>query len=378
MVLNPKVLVIYREDENMHAAAKLLEDKGYNIFSEISIFQAIATATNNKVDTIILDIDNLELKDIEFIDVARKINSNMFILISFSNSNRENAFKYIERGADCYILKPFHIKELFSIVRRFSDKINRNGSVLKEPNKTHKSVEHLALRIAHEINNPLTSIYGQLQLQLLQTESGSSDYQVYTAFEEETQRIAGTVRDLVAYAQLKDPEKEAVDLNGILKDVISTFNNMGREGDVQVVVSFDENIPMIMADKEQITLVCKNIIDNSRRAINEKGDLEIHTGKGADNYVNVTFYDSGRGIPSDVIKSIFDPFFVVNEEERGMGLGLCVSNDIIKRHGGTLTVRSQLNKGTTFQFALPIGVNELIKPRKIENNGQTNKNISCR
>ncbi|MFQ5787804.1 MAG: ATP-binding protein, partial [Thermodesulfobacteriota bacterium] len=73
--------------------------------------------------------------------------------------------------------------------------------------------------------------------------------------------------------------------------------------------------------------------------------------------VNVSFYDSGRGIPSEVIERIFDPFFVVNEEERGMGLGLCVSHDIIKRHGGSLTVKSWKKKGTVFLIALPIKSN---------------------
>ena len=112
-----------------------------------------------------------------------------------------------------------------------------------------------------------------------------------------------------------------------------------------------------MADKEQITLVCRNIIDNSGRAINGKGGLGIATKRGTDNKVNIVFYDSGRGIPPDVIGRVFDPFFVVNEEERGMGLGLCVSHDIIKRHGGSLTVKSQKEKGTVFQIALPIGTN---------------------
>jgi signal transduction histidine kinase len=109
-----------------------------------------------------------------------------------------------------------------------------------------------------------------------------------------------------------------------------------------------------MADKEQITLVCRNIIDNSRMATNGRGGLKITTKKGMNNHVNVAFYDSGRGIPPDVIERIFDPFFVVNEEERGMGLGLCASHDIIKRHGGSLTVKSQKEKGTVFQIALPI------------------------
>ncbi len=83
MLLNPKILAIYREDENTNAAAKLLEDKGYKVFYETSVFQAISTVTEKSVDTIILDIDNLELKEIEFIDVVRRINPNLFILISF-------------------------------------------------------------------------------------------------------------------------------------------------------------------------------------------------------------------------------------------------------------------------------------------------------
>ncbi len=89
-------------------------------------------------------------------------------------------------------------------------------------------------------------------------------------------------------------------------------------------------------------------------AINGNGGLEIAVKMGMDNNVNVAFYDSGRGIPSDVIKRIFDPFFVVNDEERRTGSGLCVSHDIIKRPEGTLTVRSQKGKGIIFQLALPI------------------------
>jgi signal transduction histidine kinase len=210
------------------------------------------------------------------------------------------------------------------------------------------------LRIAHEINNPLTTISGQLQLRLSEMESSDLNYHVFATLEEEAQRIAETVRDLVTYAQLEDPDKEVVNLNDILKDIICAFKDTEQEKEIQIVEAFDEELPVIMADKKQIALACKNIIDNSRKAINGKGGLKIATEKGRDNNITATFYDSGRGIPQDVIERIFDPFFVVNDEERGMGLGLCVSNDIIKRHGGALTVKSQVGKGTIFQFALPI------------------------
>ena len=208
--------------------------------------------------------------------------------------------------------------------------------------------------IAHEINNPLTTISGQLQLRLSGMDSSHPDYHVYETLEEETQRIAETVRSLVTFAQAREPAKEIVNLNNILTDVIYSFKDTEREREIQVVESLDNDLPMIMADKEQIALVCRNIIDNSRMAINGRGGLKIATKKGMNNSVNIAFYDSGKGIPPDVIERIFDPFFVVNDEERGMGLGLCISRDIIKRHGGSLTVKSQKGKGTIFQLSLPV------------------------
>jgi signal transduction histidine kinase len=356
MSINHKILAIFREDENLRAAVKLLENKGFDVASETSVFQAIVTITESKIDAIILDIDDLELKEMEFLDVAKKINPNLFILISFSNSNRERAVKSIERGADCYILKPFYINELFAIIRKSLDRVSHNGSVLNEEPETHKSIEPLALRIAHEINNPLTTISGQLQLRLSEMESNDPNYHLFATLEEETQRIAETVRDLVTYAQLGDPDKEVVNLNDILKDIIYAFKNTEHEKKIRIVEAFDENLPVIMADKKQIALACRNIVDNSRKAINGEGGLKIATEKGRDN-ITATFYDSGRGIPQDVIERIFDPFFVVKDEERGMGLGLCVSNDIIKRHGGALTVKSQVGKGTIFQFTFPVETN---------------------
>jgi signal transduction histidine kinase len=342
MSINYKILAVFRDDENMRAAVKLLENKGYSVFTETSVFHAIATVTESRVDAIILDIDDLELREIEFLDVVKEINPHLFILISFSSSNREKAIKYLEQGADCYILKPFYISELYAIIHK------------QKSSETHKSIEHLALRIAQEINNPLTTISGQLQLQLSQMENGNPNYHIFETLEEETQRIAGTVRSLLSFAQPRELDKKAVDINDILKDVICSIKKTCQERDVNIVESLDKDLPMIMADKEQISLVCSNIIDNARRAINGKGDLGIATKRGTDNTVNIAFYDSGRGIPPDVIERIFDPFFVVNDEERGMGLGLCVSHDIIKRHGGSLTVKNQKEKGTVFKIALPI------------------------
>ncbi len=350
----PKILVVSREDENMEAAAELLAKKDYDVFSETSTFQAIATLAERKPDIIVLDIDDLELKEMEFFDVVKKINPNVFILISFSFANREKAIKSLERGADCYILKPFYINELLAIVCKFLDRINHKGDILNESIDGQSFIERMALRVAHDINNPLTIISGQLQLLLSEKKDKNSNHSIYASLEEETQRIAESVKNLVTYAQLEEPNKASIDLNDILKKVVCSFKDMKHERDIQIVESFGEDLPMIMADEEQITLVCKNIINSSWKAIAGKSTLKISTESRDGNNVNVIFHDSGREIPPKAIDTIFDPFAVVNEAESGMGLNLCISYNIIKKHGGDLAVSSQDGGGTIFQFTLPV------------------------
>ncbi|GAX62094.1 signal transduction histidine kinase [Candidatus Scalindua japonica] len=352
--INYKILAVFRDDENLRAAIKLFENQGYDFSSETCIFQAIAAVTERKVDAIILDIDDLSLKDLEFLDVVKKINPNLYILISFCNSNREKALKYLERGADCYILKPFYISELCAIVHKFSERVSQNGNCLQESSETDKSIEHLALRIAQEINNPLTTISGQLQLRLSKMENSNPDYHIFETLEEEAQRIAETVKSLITFAQLGEPDKEVLNINDIIEDIICSIKDTWQERDIRIVESLDKNLPAIKADKDQMTLACKNIISNSRKAIHGKGYLKIVTNMGIDNNINITFYDSGRGIPSGSVERVFDPFFVINEEERGMGLGLCVAYDIVKRHGGSLTVKSEKEELTVFQITIPI------------------------
>ncbi len=349
----PKIIVVFREDENMKAAVELLAKKGYTVFSETSIFQAIATLAERKADVIVLDIDDLELKEMEFFDVVKKINPNLFILISFSLVNRERAIKSLESGADCYMLKPFYINELLTIVRQFLDRIDHKGDILEESIEKQSSLERMALKIAHEINNPLTIISGQLQLLLSETKNSAPNYPVYVTLEEEAQRVTKAVRNLVAYAQLKEPNKAVVDLNDILKDVIYFFKDTRQGKDTQVIEAFDKDLPMIMADKKQIALVCKNIICSSKKAVGSKDVLNISTERDESN-VAATFYDIGNGLPFKVIDRIFDPFSVVNGVAGGMGLELCVSHKIIERHGGDLAVKSLENKGAAFRFTLPI------------------------
>lgn len=197
MTTNSGILAVFKKDENMKMVVDLLAKRGYDVSTKESAFQAMAVVIERRADVVILDIDDLELKEMEFFDTAKKINPNLFILISCSHVNRGKAIKSLERGADFYISKPVYMNELLGIICKYLD---RNGCCDNALVEGRTSIEQLALKVAHEINNPLTTISGQLQLHLSEMESSDPNYQIYTTLEEEAQRIAGVVKNLITYA----------------------------------------------------------------------------------------------------------------------------------------------------------------------------------
>ncbi len=197
MMANSGILAVFKEDESMKAATDSLARKGYGILHETSLFQALVTIIEKKIELIILDIDDLELKEMEFFDIVKRINPNVFILISYFGVNRAKAIKSLERGADSYIIKPIYTDEIFDIINKFMGRNSCNCNIQEDGNNL---LEQLALTVAHEINNPLATISGQLQLHLSEMKRSDPNYQVYTTLEEEAQRIAGVVKNLIAHA----------------------------------------------------------------------------------------------------------------------------------------------------------------------------------
>ncbi|HLG31065.1 MAG TPA: histidine kinase dimerization/phospho-acceptor domain-containing protein, partial [Candidatus Brocadiales bacterium] len=237
MFSKPTILAVYENDTNMKMAVDLLSKEGYTIFSESNLFSAVVKVVEKKIDMIIIDLDDIGSKEMQFFDAAREINPNIDILVSFSIGNREKATKALEQGAGAYILKPLSLSELHCIVQRWAqfereahplpcdskgigehlhpylskeeiDKLlnNKSSEKLLDTSKQEllQPLERLATRIAHEINNPLTTISGRLQMLIADARDKSQDYRVYAVMEEEAQRIADLVKNLLTFAQPMD------------------------------------------------------------------------------------------------------------------------------------------------------------------------------
>ena len=216
------------------------------------------------------------------------------------------------------------------------------------------SLGKLAAGIAHEINNPLTSILinSHLLLERMDVESQSAgNLQLII---DETTRCSAIVKGLLEFARQTPPEKTTVDINQTIRSTLLIIDTQALVHKVIIKRKLAEGLPPVMVDVNKIKQVFANMILNALDAMPEGGVLEIASSVSIDNnYVEITFQDSGRGIPKDSVRKIFDPFFTT-KGTKGTGLGLSISYGIVQQHQGSIEVESEVGVGTKMTVRLPL------------------------
>jgi two-component system NtrC family sensor kinase len=230
------------------------------------------------------------------------------------------------------------------------------------------------MSVAHEINNPLTGILGFTTLLIKETGSDDPRIRDLKIIESEALRSRDIVRNLLDFSRSRDPKKEEVDINEVVKTTLVLVRYQAETSNFRIIEMYQENLPYVLADVDQLKQVFINLIKNAFDAMPQGGTLSIETlaesefstnpdlskikGIASQQMVTIRFKDSGGGIKPEHIKKIFDPFFTTKANQMGTGLGLAVSYNIIEKHGGRLEVESPIGKGTTFSVKLPALVHE--------------------
>jgi signal transduction histidine kinase len=212
------------------------------------------------------------------------------------------------------------------------------------------AIGELASNVAHEINNPLTSILGYAEL--IKEESDPKNILKDLAIiENESLRARDIVHQLLEFSRKRPLEMKRININELLKEVIGLVQLQLK--DTQITINEDYgDIPTTEGDTNQIKQVFLNLINNATFAMQHEGILRIST-KSFGNNVYITVADTGRGMPKEVLSRIFEPFFST-KKEKGTGIGLSVSYKIIQSHNGRIEVESEEGKGSTFTVILPV------------------------
>jgi signal transduction histidine kinase/CheY-like chemotaxis protein len=209
--------------------------------------------------------------------------------------------------------------------------------------------------IAHELNNPLTSIMGYAQLQLARrqpAERGADAEKIY----QEAERAARLVRNLLLFSRETKPERLPVDLNETVERTLDLRSYELKLSNIQVALDLDPALPRTLADAHQLQQVILNLLVNAEQAIQQyrgQGHIRIRTQCIAGRHVALEVADDGPGIPPALASRVFDPFFTTKPLGAGTGLGLSIAYGIVQEHGGEIYVESQPGRGATFIMELP-------------------------
>nr|MBA3889731.1 response regulator [Gemmatimonadaceae bacterium] len=216
------------------------------------------------------------------------------------------------------------------------------------------AVGELVAGVAHEVNNPLSSISAFAQLLLRDASLTDAQRESIDVIRSETHRASQVVKDLLTFARRSDPFREPLDINGVVERSLRLRQYQLTANGVEVHADLGNDIPAVIGDARQLQQVCLNLLTNAIQAIAASGTGEVRIATRLDGrHVLLEVSDTGPGIPSDVRARIFEPFFTTKGEGEGTGLGLSVSFGIVSAHGGAITVAETSSSGTTFRVALP-------------------------
>jgi len=226
------------------------------------------------------------------------------------------------------------------------------------------SLGKMAAGIAHEINNPLTSILINTHLMLEKTTKGRAFYECLNLIAEETSRCSEIVRGMLEFSRQSPPQKVHTDVNETLLSTLQLLENQVSFQNIQIVKRLDCTLPPLELDRNKIKQVFWNIMLNASEAMPEGGTLTLSSRHSPDKKtIEIEFRDTGIGIEERHIGKLFDPFY--STKASGTGLGLAVSYGIIKQHQGQISVQSQPGEGTTFTLCLPVSQEKTACKEKI-------------
>jgi two-component system NtrC family sensor kinase len=219
------------------------------------------------------------------------------------------------------------------------------------------AVGEMAAGIAHELNNPLTTVSGFTELVLEELPDDSDIRNDLELVLRESQRARGVVRRLLDFSRQSENARVRSDLNEIIVDVLALVNHLLRMSGIQLFTDLSDGIPWISVDRNQIKQVLLNLVHNALHAMPTGGELHITTSLKQRNqreWLAMSLTETGTGISPENIARVFEPFFTTRSKDGGTGLGLSVTYGIITDHGGSIDVESQVGKGSTFTVWLPV------------------------
>ena len=353
MTEQPKILIVDDSVDTVDLLNKRLSFEGYRTLSAYNGQEALQQAAEHNPDLIVLDIMMPDMDGYEVCERLKASKNTRYIpiLMLTAKSGLEHKIKGLDVGANDYLGKPFDYKELSARIKSLLALKSAREELVSDERSS--ALDQMMDELAHELRNPLTSI-GGLARRVRENLSEKDRNKTYLdLIIQEVTRLEGMVKDLVELKTTAVSYKEKTDINALISDALNGFRENCKQERIRVNTDMPDDTPTVSADREQLKLALGSLFENAIEAmasspsktLTVKSDLE-------DDRVKIEIRDTGRGIPKEKIKNIFDPFFT--SKTSGPGLGLTLASKIIQEHRGSISVESEPEQGTCVTVSLPV------------------------
>jgi signal transduction histidine kinase len=223
------------------------------------------------------------------------------------------------------------------------------------------AVGQVIATMAHQIGTPLNSISGYIQLILQDGNLRSKDRDRLKIIESQLDRLADSVKTLLSFTRQPKPQLKSLDVNDVLEELIRLSEPWFLARNVKLSTDLSPSLPPVLGDSTHLQTLFLNLITNALDAMPQGGVLTIKTHRAPQSpssrerkWLEVSIGDTGIGITEESKRRIFDPFFTTKKVGEGTGLGLAICEKIIKEHSGSIEVKSEVGKGSTFFISIPV------------------------
>jgi two-component system sensor histidine kinase/response regulator len=347
-----KILIVDDAVDTVELLKKRLRFEGYDTAEAYDGEEGLKRVAEYNPDLIILDV---MMPKLDGYDVCQRLKSDentkyIPVLMLTAKSEVEDKVKGLDIGADHYLAKPFDYKELSARVRSLvATKAAREKLVEGEKSK---ALERMMGEVEHEIRNPLTSIGGFARRVYDRLPQGDPNKKYMEMIITDVARLENMIKELLELETTAVSYRELTNINDVIVEALKSFNQDLEDRGIEAKTELGDDLPLISIDQEQMKMALANLVENSIEAMQDKLKILKIASRISDGCMEIQVSDTGKGIPKDKIKNIFDPFFT--SKTRGPGVGLTFTLKIIQEHRGTVSVESEPGKGTIFTIRLPL------------------------
>ena len=347
-----KILIVDDAEDTVELLRKRFRSEGYDTAEAYNGEEALQKVPEYNPDLVVLDV---MMPKIDGYEVCQRLKADektkyIPVLMLTAKGEVEHKVKGLNIGADDYMSKPFDYKELSARIRSLlSIKATHEKKVVEEKSG---ALEQMMEQVAHEIRNPLTSIGGFARKVFSRLPEDDPNKRYMQMIIEDVGVLESMIKQLIELKSLSISRKEPADINDVIKDSLSVFEQDFVNKGVTVETALSENLPRITVDRKLLKRAFCNLVKNAIEAM-ETDVKRLKIATSFSNSLDVQISDTGKGIEKEKIKNIFDP--LVTSKVYGPGLGLTFAAKIIQDHQGTISVDSEPGKGTTFTISFPVG-----------------------